>query len=196
MNASSKWVPFESGVEPLADNILLNGQHVYSCNVVSTTYPPDLDHDHYARKSDDSSACTGSRLYTTKVKPGTKLRLRLINSSSFLSYWVSIDNHTLTVVELDGVEIEPLAGQRGVYLNIGQRVSVIVDADQPAAIVLPALRALHERRAREHRVREDRGPVLRGSRGGCAARRRPGKHEQPLRRREQRGPRRRLGGLR
>lgn len=131
LNASSKWVPFESGVEPLADNILLNGQHVYDCGVVSTTYPPDLDHDPYAPKPDDSSACTGGRLYTTKVKPGTKLRLRLINASSFLSYWVSIDNHALTVVELDGVEIEPLAGQRGVYLNIGQRVSVVVDADQP-----------------------------------------------------------------
>ncbi|KAK8128353.1 diphenol oxidase [Apiospora sp. TS-2023a] len=130
LNASSKWVPFESGVEPLADNIILNGQHIYDCSVVSTTYPPDLDHDPYARKADDNSACTGGRLYTTKVKPGTKLRLRLINSSSFLSYWVSIDNHALTVVELDGVEIEPLAGQRGVYLNIGQRISVVVDADQ------------------------------------------------------------------
>ncbi|KAK8106244.1 hypothetical protein PG999_009603 [Apiospora kogelbergensis] len=131
LNSSSKWVPFESGVEPLADNILLNGQHVYDCNVVSTTYPPDLDHDPYARKADDPTACTGGRLYTTKVKPGAKVRLRLINSSSFLSYWLSIDNHTLTVVELDGVEIEPLAGQRGVYLNIGQRASVVVDADRP-----------------------------------------------------------------
>ncbi|KAK7956903.1 diphenol oxidase [Apiospora aurea] len=130
LNSSSKWVPFESGVEPLADNILLNGQHIYDCSVVSTTYPPDLDNDPYARKADDSASCTGGRMYTTKVKPGTKLRLRLINSSSFLSYWVSIDNHAFTVVELDGVEIEPLTGQRGVYLNIGQRVSVIVDADQ------------------------------------------------------------------
>ncbi|KAK8079828.1 multicopper oxidase [Apiospora hydei] len=123
LNSSSKWVPFESGVEPLADNILLNGQHVYDCSVVSTTYPPDLDNDPYARKADDSSSCTGGRMYTTKVKPGNKLRLRLINTSSFLSYWVSIDNHTFTIVELDGVEIEPLTGQRGVYLNIGQRAA-------------------------------------------------------------------------
>jgi len=34
----------------------------------------------------------------------------------------------LTLVELDGVEVEPLAGQPGVYLNIGQRVSVLIDA--------------------------------------------------------------------
>ncbi|KAK8051277.1 diphenol oxidase [Apiospora rasikravindrae] len=112
------------------ERILFVGDVYHAYGVVSTTYPPDLDNDPYARKAEDNSSCTGGRMYTTKVKPGTKLRLRLINSSSFLSYWVSIDNHTLTVVELDGVEIEPLTGQRGVYLNIGQRVSVIVDADQ------------------------------------------------------------------
>jgi FtsP/CotA-like multicopper oxidase with cupredoxin domain len=59
------------------------------------------------------------------------VRLRLINSSSFLSYWFSIDNHTLSIVELDGIEISPIAA-RGVYLNIGQRASVIVTANQTA----------------------------------------------------------------
>ncbi|KAI1492621.1 hypothetical protein F5X96DRAFT_677585 [Biscogniauxia mediterranea] len=119
LNPTSKWVPFESGVEPLADNILLNGQHTYDCTVNSTTYP-------------QAPHCTGSggRLYTTQVRAGQTVRLRLINASSFLSYWVSIDNHTLTVVELDGVEVEPIAGQRGVYLNLGQRASVLVAADQ------------------------------------------------------------------
>jgi FtsP/CotA-like multicopper oxidase with cupredoxin domain len=57
--------------------------------------------------------------------------LRIINSSSFLSYWFSIDNHTVSIVELDGVEIEPITA-RGVYLNIGQRVSVLVTANQTA----------------------------------------------------------------
>ncbi|KAI0599387.1 multicopper oxidase-domain-containing protein [Biscogniauxia sp. FL1348] len=119
LNPTSKWVPFESGVEPLADNILLNGQHTYDCTVNSTTYP-------------QAPHCTGSggRLYTTQVRAGQTVRLRLINASSFLSYWVSIDNHTLTVVELDGVEVEPITGQRGVYLNLGQRASVLVTADQ------------------------------------------------------------------
>ncbi|KAK8042722.1 multicopper oxidase [Apiospora phragmitis] len=65
----------------------------------------DPDNDPYAYKADDSSnsSCTGGRLYKTKVKPGAKLRLRLINAPSFLSYWVSIDAHALTVVELDGL---------------------------------------------------------------------------------------------
>lgn len=70
------------------------------------------------------------RLYHTEAKAGARLRLRLINPSSFLSYWFSIDNHTLTVVELDGVEVEPLRGERVLYLNTGQRVSVVVALDQ------------------------------------------------------------------
>lgn len=63
------------------------------------------------------------------MRAGQTTRLRLINASSFFSYWFSIDNHTLTIVELDGVEIEPLRAQ-GVYLNLGQRASVVVAADQ------------------------------------------------------------------
>lgn len=63
------------------------------------------------------------------MQPGQRVRLRLINSSSFLSYWFSVDNHTLAVVELDGVEIEPIPA-RGVYLNVGQRASVVLAADQ------------------------------------------------------------------
>ncbi|CAJ2512884.1 Uu.00g010030.m01.CDS01 [Anthostomella pinea] len=123
LNPTSKWVPFESGVEPLPDNILLNGQSTYDCAINSTTYPPPAD-------QPLPSNCTGGRPYTTRVRSGQRVRLRLINASSFLSYWFSVDNHTLEIVELDGVEIEPIDA-RGVYLNLGQRASVILTADQP-----------------------------------------------------------------
>ncbi|KAI0406861.1 Cupredoxin [Xylaria palmicola] len=123
LNSTSEWVSFESGVEPLADNILLNGQGTYDCAVVSTTYSSST--------STSEPVCTGGQLYTTKVHTGQRVRLRLINSSSFLSYWVSIDNHTLSIVELDGVEISPITA-RGVWLNIGQRVSVVITANQTA----------------------------------------------------------------
>ncbi|KAI0140074.1 putative multicopper oxidase [Hypoxylon sp. NC0597] len=120
LNPTSKWDPSESGVEPLADNVLLNGQNTYDCSVISTTYPPS---------STNRPNCTGGQLYTTKVRQGHSVRLRLINASSFFSYWFSVDNHTLSIVELDGVEIEPITA-RGVYLNLGQRASVILTADQ------------------------------------------------------------------
>ncbi|KAI8960712.1 Cupredoxin [Daldinia sp. FL1419] len=122
LNSTSKWVDWESGVEPLADNVLLNGQNTYNCSVTSTTYVPSSDQPY-------ESNCTGGQLYTTKVHRGKTVRLRLINASSFLSYWFSIDNHTISIVELDGVEIEPITA-RGIYLNLGQRASVILTADQ------------------------------------------------------------------
>ena len=126
-------------MEPLPDNLLLNGQNTYDCSVTSTTFPPPSE----AETEDSGTApsreeqgppyyepsCTGGRLYTTRVRRGSRVRLRLINASSFLSYWISIDDHKLDVVEFDGVEVEPITGQRGVYLNVGQRVSVILTAD-------------------------------------------------------------------
>jgi FtsP/CotA-like multicopper oxidase with cupredoxin domain len=72
----------------------------------------------------------GGQLYRTQVRAGQRVRLWLINSSSFLAYWISINNHTLTTVELDGVEVTPIPEQRCVYLNVGQRASVVLAADQ------------------------------------------------------------------
>ncbi|KAI2465084.1 Cupredoxin [Annulohypoxylon bovei var. microspora] len=130
LNPTSKWAPTESGVEPLADNILMNGQNTYNCSIHSTTFPPSSNPNQPSSPSNsNSNDCTGGQLYKAKIHPGHTIRLRLINASSFFSYWFSIDNHTLSIVELDGVEIEPISA-RGVYLNLGQRVSVILTADQ------------------------------------------------------------------
>ncbi|KAI1148554.1 Cupredoxin [Nemania diffusa] len=132
LNSTSRWASFESGVEPLADNILLNGQSTYECAVVSTTYPPPSSGEPSSSSpSTPAPRCTGGRLYTTKIRTGQQVRLRLINASSFFSYWLSIDNHSLSIIELDGVEISPVVA-RGVYLNIGQRASVIITANQTA----------------------------------------------------------------
>lgn len=103
------------------DNFLLNGQNTYDCSVVSSTYPPI--------PGSDQPSCTGGQLYSTKVMSGQTIRFRLINHSSYMAFWFSIDNHTLEVVEMDGVEVEPIPS-RGVYINIGQRYSVIVKANQ------------------------------------------------------------------
>ncbi|ROW05770.1 hypothetical protein VMCG_05264 [Cytospora schulzeri] len=117
---SSPWDPKLAGVEPLCDNFVMNGQGVADCGIVSTTYNSSTTYK-------GEPACTGGQMYTTTIKPGTTLRLRLINHSSYLSYWFSIDSHNLTIVEIDGIEIEPITS-RGVHVNIGQRYSVIVNA--------------------------------------------------------------------
>jgi len=120
LNPTSKWVN-ESGVEALADNLLMNGRNTYNCSVVSSTYPPNKT----------AETCTGGELYSTKVQSNHSYRLRLINHSTFFSYWFSIDNHTIEIVEIDGTEVEPIV-DRGVNVNIGQRYSVIVHTNQTA----------------------------------------------------------------
>lgn len=120
--ASSPWEPSEAGVEPLGDNLLLNGQNTFDCSVVSTTF----NSSYWQRNAPE---CTGGQVYTTSIRPGTTMRFRLINHSAYLSYWFSIDSHPLTIVEIDGVEVEPLVSQ-GVHVNIGQRYSVIIKATE------------------------------------------------------------------
>lgn len=120
--ASSPWEPTEAGVEPLSDNLLLNGQNTFDCSVVSTTY-------NSSSHQKNKPGCTGGQVYTTNIRPGTTMRLRLINHSSYLSYWFSIDRHPLTIVEIDGIEVEPIVSQ-GVHVNIGQRYSVIISATE------------------------------------------------------------------
>ncbi|KAI3394203.1 hypothetical protein diail_3018 [Diaporthe ilicicola] len=120
---SSPWDPSEAGVEPLSDNLLLNGQNTFNCSVVSTTYNSS------SHRQKNTPECTGGQVYTTSIRPGTTMRLRLINHSSYLSYWFSIDSHPLTIVEIDGTEVEPIVSQ-GVHVNIGQRYSVIITATE------------------------------------------------------------------
>ncbi|KAJ4390772.1 hypothetical protein N0V93_004370 [Gnomoniopsis smithogilvyi] len=127
LSPSTPWDPNEAGVEPLADNLLLNGQNTFPCDLTSTTFPLSIS-SHKAQSN--TPACTGGQPYTTTVKPGSATRLRLINHSSYFSYWFSIDDHALVIVEIDGVEVEPIEAQ-GVHVNIGQRYSVIVNASQP-----------------------------------------------------------------
>ncbi|KAH7923921.1 hypothetical protein BV22DRAFT_1196311 [Leucogyrophana mollusca] len=126
LNPTSTWMKSESGVEALADNLLINGRNIYNCSVISTTFPPNHD-GQPSPKCDESQ---GGR-YTTTVEKGKAYRLRLINHSTFFSYWFSIDNHTVEIVEIDGVEVKPIPF-RGVNVNIGQRYSVIVRTNQTA----------------------------------------------------------------
>jgi hypothetical protein len=118
LNPTSRWSN-KSGVEALADNLLMNGRNTYNCSIESTTFPPNQT----------ATKCSGGSLYATKVDSGKAYRLRLINHSTFFSFWFSVDNHTLEIVEIDGVEIEPIAF-RGVNVNIGQRYSVIIRTNQ------------------------------------------------------------------
>ncbi|KAK4182965.1 multicopper oxidase-domain-containing protein [Podospora australis] len=74
--------------------------------------------------------------YTVNVKrnaPGSKpyrYLLRLINTSFETTFVLSIDNHNMTVVEMDFVPIQPY-NTTDIFIGIGQRFDVIVAANAP-----------------------------------------------------------------
>lgn len=41
----------------------------------------------------------------------------------------SIDSHNLTVIEADGVEVEPVTFSGGIQIEVGQRYSVVLHAE-------------------------------------------------------------------
>jgi FtsP/CotA-like multicopper oxidase with cupredoxin domain len=146
------------GMDPPPDNLIMNGQSLFDCSIMrrDTTHK-DPFHDmmeHGGPMEDDNAMemdladpppvkCNGGSRYKTRVKSGQNLRLRLISHSTATPFWFTIDNHTLSLVEIDGVEVEPISTSR-VFMYPGQRYSVIVSADQTSGnYLMRALAATH-----------------------------------------------------
>ncbi|KAI8334409.1 Cupredoxin [Chlamydoabsidia padenii] len=64
---------------------------------------------------------------TFSFTPGKTYRLRFINMSGFSTFFLSIDGHTLDVIEVDGVETQRTSVD-SFYLTAAQRISVLVTA--------------------------------------------------------------------
>ncbi|OJD30710.1 multicopper oxidase [Diplodia corticola] len=91
---------------PDLDNALINGLNVYN----------------------DSGNILGSR-WETSVTSGSSYRLRLVNTAIDTHFKFMIDNHTLTVIAMDFVPIEPYQTEY-LDINMGQRYDVVITADQ------------------------------------------------------------------
>jgi L-ascorbate oxidase len=72
------------------------------------------------------------RAHVIDVEPGKTYRLRLINSGALSYLNFAIEGHVLTVVEIDGHYVEPY-NTSSIELNTGERVSVLLTANQPVA---------------------------------------------------------------
>ncbi|CAI6334433.1 unnamed protein product [Periconia digitata] len=70
--------------------------------------------------------------YERSFEPGAKHLIRLINGGTDFHFHFSIDNHVLKVVSADLVPIEPF-WTNSLSVGIGQRYSVIVEANQTVA---------------------------------------------------------------
>lgn len=71
-----------------------------------------------------------SELAVVNVEHGKRYRLRLIGMSCDPSFNFSIDGHSLTVIEADGILTEPLLVD-SLQIFAGQRYSVVLTADKP-----------------------------------------------------------------
>ncbi|KAJ5390573.1 Multicopper oxidase type 3 [Penicillium cataractarum] len=98
----------QSNGPPTLDNGLINGTNVYG--------------------SDNSSSQTGYR-FNTSVTAGTSYRFRLVNAAIDTHFKFSIDNHTLTVMAMDFVPVEPF-NTTVLSIGMGQRYDIVVHADQ------------------------------------------------------------------
>ena len=71
-----------------------------------------------------------SNLSVIRAQPGLRHRMRFINMACENAFHISIDNHKMTIIEVDGIETEPLEVDILPIAN-GQRFSVVVNMDQP-----------------------------------------------------------------
>jgi FtsP/CotA-like multicopper oxidase with cupredoxin domain len=128
------------GMEPVPESGLINGVNVFACS----------------GSTNSSIPCTGGTRANFTFTPGKRYRLRLINTGYctsagaacclaswlliFISYQLiyrafaefdfSIDGHNMTVIEADGVDMQPVVIDR-LPIHVAQRYSVIVEANQP-----------------------------------------------------------------
>jgi len=66
-----------------------------------------------------------SRNVSWEVKPDTTYFLRIVNMGMFTSQYLYIEDHKFTVVEIDGVEVEPQETD-SLYITVAQRYGVLV----------------------------------------------------------------------
>ncbi|EQC37444.1 hypothetical protein SDRG_05047 [Saprolegnia diclina VS20] len=94
-------------VDIIPDAALVNGRGRFNCSFAA-------------------GACTPHAAYTTfHVRRNASYRLRLINTAAFAGFNVSLDGHVMTVVSVDGIDVEPTLVTH-LRINVAQRYDVIV----------------------------------------------------------------------
>lgn len=62
---------------------------------------------------------------TWTVQPDTTYYLRIVNMGMFVSQYLYIEDHTFTIVEIDGVYVEPVETDT-LYISVAQRYGVLI----------------------------------------------------------------------
>ncbi|CAG8733541.1 19448_t:CDS:2, partial [Dentiscutata erythropus] len=110
-----KMAPTYKGFNPIADSALIGGIGQYNCSSAAA----------------QGLSCNSSVTPPTYVvQSGKRYRFRIINTSADSHFHFSIDNHSLTLIEVDGISIKPVTIQK-IPINVAQRYSVVLNASQP-----------------------------------------------------------------
>ncbi|CAG8596092.1 5991_t:CDS:2, partial [Diversispora eburnea] len=113
---AKRLAPGYRGRNPIPDAGLISGRGQYNCSAASS----------------DAKCNSTSSQPIYKVVKDKKYRLRLINTSAQTYFFFSIDNHQMTLIEADGINIQSQKISK-LPIHVGQRYSVIINADQEVA---------------------------------------------------------------
>src|SRR5690606_14000847 len=75
--------------------------------------------------------------WTKEVKPGERIRLRLVNASAATFFRVQIEGLPLTVIAADGRDVEPVEVD-DLVIATGERYDVLVSVAQPGSYTMRA----------------------------------------------------------
>lgn len=73
----------------------------------------------------DNGLLNETQNYKWIVEPNTTYKLRLINMGALVSQYIWFEEHDVTVVEVDGVYVEPYTTDR-IYITVAQRYTVLL----------------------------------------------------------------------
>ncbi|CAJ0640737.1 2066_t:CDS:2 [Entrophospora sp. SA101] len=107
--------PNYTGFNPVPDAGLINGATQIDCSKLKEKEKENCD--------------TKNGISRFIFEQGKTYRLRIINFSAESPFTFSIDGHLLKIIEVEGTYVEPNYVSH-LYLNVAQRYSVIVKADQ------------------------------------------------------------------
>src|SRR5215471_15732629 len=81
---------------------------------------------------------------TQNVTPGETVRFHIVNTGAFAFFHVWIEEHNMTVIEVDGTDVEPYTTE-GVDVAVGQRLSVLVTMNADPSRNYPIVGAMGEK---------------------------------------------------
>ncbi|KAF2223702.1 putative multicopper oxidase, type 1 [Elsinoe ampelina] len=103
--------PDQENAEPIPDAALINGRGHQDCSKV-----PD-------RKCDNSTAEFDPP--AVSLRPDSHHRLRIINTGAFAEFQFQVDEHELSITEIDGTDVQPKSYHR-LNINPAQRYSAVI----------------------------------------------------------------------